>query len=68
MTYGKMMKTFSKIENVENIKTFNSNKKRLAIFESIVTSSNDAQPRRTLFDDIKELAKDEILLSLTNQG
>ena len=64
-----MMKTFSKIENVENIKTFNSNKKRLAIFESIATtSSNDAQTKRTLFDDIKELIKDEILLTLTNEG
>ena len=63
------MKTFSKIENVENIKTFNSNKKRLAIFESIATtSSNDAQTKRTLFDDIKELIKDEILLTLTNEG
>ena len=69
ITYGKMMKTFSKIENVENIKTFNPNKKRLAIFESIVTSSsNDAQTKRTLFDDIKELTKDEILLTLTNEG
>jgi hypothetical protein len=63
------MKTFSKIENVENIKTFNPNKKRLAIFESIVkSSSNDAQTKRTLFDDIKELTKDEILLTLTNEG
>ena len=56
------MKTLSRIEDVENIKTFNSNKKRLTIFETITCSQkHNVVASNSLFDDIKHLVKEEIV-------
>lgn len=62
MSYIMIMNTLSKIENVEKIQTFNSNKKRLNIFETIIHSHklNNNNTNNTLFDDIKHLIKEEM--------
>ena len=61
MSYIIIMNTLSKIEYVENIQTFNSNKKRLNIFETIIHShKHNNNVNYTLFDDIKHLIKEEM--------
>jgi hypothetical protein len=61
MSYMMIMNTLSKIENVEKIQTFNSNKKRLDIFETIIhPHKHNNNVNYTLFDDIKHLVKEEM--------
>ena len=62
ISYIAIMNTLSRIENVENIKAFNSNKKRLTIFETIICSQkHNVVVNNSLFDDIKQLIKEEIV-------
>ena len=57
------MNTLSKIENVEKIQTFHSHKKRLNIFETIIHSQKHNNTiKNTLFDDIKHLIKEEMVV------
>jgi hypothetical protein len=61
MSYTKIMKTISKMENVENIKKL-MEKPRLQIFKEIVDNSSIEQKESTLLDDIKSLKNDNISL------
>lgn len=61
MSYTKIMKTISKMENVENIKKL-MDKPRLQIFKEIVDDSSIEQKESTLLDDIKSLKNDNISL------
>ena len=63
MSYITIMNTLSKIENVEKILTFHSHKKRLHIFETIIHSQKHNNTiKNTLFDDIKHLIKEEMVV------
>ena len=61
MSYTKIMKTISKMENVENIKKL-MEKPRLQIFKEIVDDSSIEQKESTLLNDIKSLKNDGISL------
>jgi len=61
MSYTKIMKTISKMENVENIKKL-MEKPRLQIFKVIVDNPSIEQKESTLLDDIKSLKNDNISL------
>lgn len=62
MSYFKVMKTLSKLENVENIRTF-KDKKRLPVFEEIV--SEDFEDRGCgLFEDIKKLTQNDLFVRM----
>ena len=54
MTYGKILETLSKMENVENIKKL-IGKPRLPVFQKICENKENTQSR--LLDDIKSLNK-----------
>ena len=58
MTYGKILETISKMENVENIKKL-IEKPRLAIFREIYSNKN--LTKSSLLDDIKKINKNDII-------
>ena len=61
MSYTKIIKAISKMENVENIKRL-MEKPRLQIFKEIVDNPSIEQKESTLLDDIKSHKNDNISL------
>ncbi|MCQ2816551.1 MAG: zinc finger CCCH domain-containing protein [archaeon] len=60
MSYTKTLKTLSKLENVQNIKSF-AEKRRLPIFQQIVPSTEkESNENCFLFEEIKKLTASDI--------
>ena len=57
MSYGKILETISKLENVENIKKL-IEKPRFAIFEEICNNKDNIENR--LLEDTKELKYEDL--------
>ena len=64
MTYGKILETLSKLENVENIKKL-IEKPRLAVFKEIVDNKENSKSR--LLEDIKSLNYKDLYKRIDNK-
>ena len=64
MTYGKILETLSKLENVENIKKL-IEKPRLPIFKEIVDNNENSKSR--LLEDIKSLNYKDLYQRIDNK-
>ena len=63
MTYGKILETISKLENVENIKKL-IEKPRLPVFKEICENNQNKESR--LLEDIKSLTYDNLYKRIDN--
>ena len=63
MTYGKILQTISKLENVENIKKL-IEKPRLPVFQEICDNNQNKKSR--LLEDIKSLTYDDLYKRVDN--
>ena len=63
MTYGKILETISKLENVENIKKL-IEKPRLSVFQELSNNQQNAESR--LLEDIKKLTYKDLYKRIDN--